>query len=64
VGDGKPTLIHLSYDSRPGDTPASYYFWIEPASGGRAMNGGVIAHQKYAKEGEERIQEWSYSTHT
>jgi hypothetical protein len=64
VGDGKPTLIHLSYDSRPGDTPASYYFWIEPASGGRAMNGGVIAHQKYAKEGAERIQEWSYSTHT
>jgi len=64
TGDGKPVLIHLSYDSRPGDTPASYYFWIEPASGGRAMNGGVIAHQEYAKEGTERLQKWGYSTHT
>lgn len=64
AGDGKPVLIHLSYDSRPGDTPASYYFWIETADGKRVMIGGMIAHQRYAKEGEERIQEWSYSTHT
>jgi hypothetical protein len=64
VGDGKPVLIHLSYDSRPGDTPASYYFWIETADGKRGMNGGIIAHQKHVKGSDERLQEWGYSTHT
>ena len=64
VGDGKPVLIHLSYDSCPGDTPASYYWWIETAEGKQGMNGGLIAHQKYVKNGEEKIEEWGYSSHT
>ena len=65
VGDGKPVLIHLQYDSRPREgAPASYYWWIETASGQRGMNGGLIAHQKYAKNGDEKLQEWGYSTHT
>lgn len=60
--DGEPSIVHLRFDIFSEETPCSYYFWIEDAQGNRIMNGGIIAHQNY-KDG-ERVESWSYSTHT
>jgi len=64
--DGQENTIILRYDARPRpDQPASYYFCIMTPDNKRIMNGGIIAHPRFAdKWGEGEPVGWEYSTHT